>query len=128
MFKRYLAPHFIRTRKQRYFIKIICLSALTLGTQTVAVQLQIIQDAYASSQQGAATVTIPDPNLRAAIAEELGKNPNDPITVQEMERLGRLDARNRGIRDLRGLQFATNLRSRLDLRDNQISDISPIAA
>ena len=74
-----------------------------------------------------AAVHIPDPNLRAAIAEALGKSPNAPITVEEMERLGRLDARNRGIQDLTGLQFAINLRSTLDLRDNQISDISPIA-
>ena len=75
-----------------------------------------------------AVVHIPDPNLRAAIAEALGKSPNAPtITVEEMGRLGRLDAQNRGIQDLTGLQFAINLRSRLDLRDNQISDISPIA-
>ena len=74
-----------------------------------------------------AAVHIPDPNLRAAIAEALGKSSNAPITVEEMERLGRLDARNRGIQDLTGLQFAINLRSTLDLRDNQISDISPIA-
>ena len=71
-------------------------------------------------------VHIPDPNLRAAIAESLGKNPNAPITVEEMEELVRLDARDKGIRDLTGLQFATNL-SRLYLDHNQISDISPLA-
>ena len=71
-------------------------------------------------------VHIPDPNLRAAIAESLGKNPNVPITVAEMEGLGKLDARDKGIRDLTGLQFATNL-IRLNLRDNQISDLSPLA-
>ena len=72
-------------------------------------------------------VHIPDPNLRAAIAESLGKNPNAPITVEEMERLGPdLDARNRSIRDLTGLQFATNL-NRLNLRDNRFSNLSPIA-
>ena len=73
-----------------------------------------------------AIVQIPDPNLRAAIAEELGKSPNVPITVQEMEGLGRLVALNKGIRDLTGLQFATNLKD-LFLRDNQISNLSPIA-
>ena len=70
-------------------------------------------------------VHIPDPNLRAAIAEELGKSPNAPITVEEMERLKKLEPRNRGIHDLTGLQFATNL-IRLYLRDNQVSDLSPI--
>ena len=73
-----------------------------------------------------AVVHIPDPNLRAAIAEALGKSPNAPITAEEMERLGRLDVENRDVRDLTGLQFATNL-SWLYIRDNQISDLSPIA-
>ena len=71
-------------------------------------------------------VHIPDPNLRAAIAEALGKSPNAPITVEEMKRLERLDARNRDIHDLTGLQFATNL-DELILERNQISDLSPIA-
>ena len=73
-----------------------------------------------------AVVHIPDPNLRAAIAETLGKSPNAPITVGEMEGLEELQARYRGIRDLTGIQFATNL-SEANLRDNQISDLSPLA-
>ena len=77
-------------------------------------------------QKPDAVVRIPDPNLRAAIAEALGKNPNALITVEEMEGLKRLEARNRGIQDLAGLQFAVNL-SRLHLDDNQISNISPLA-
>ena len=126
MFKRYLAPHFIRPRKQHYFIKSICLLAVLLGTQTVAVQLQITQYVYANPQQQTVVARIPDPNLRTAIAEELGKNPNDPITVQEMEGLRRLDARDRAIQDLTGLQFASNL-GWLNLKDNQVSGLSPLA-
>ena len=71
-------------------------------------------------------VHIPDPLLRAAIAEELGKSANAPITAEEMKALRRLDAENRGIRDLTGLQFATNL-NELFVRDNQISDLLPIS-
>ncbi len=71
-------------------------------------------------------VSIPDPNLRAAIAEALDKSPNTPITAEDMARLGRLDVPNRGIRDLTGLQFATNL-TRLNINDNQVSDLSPLA-
>ncbi len=70
-------------------------------------------------------VRIPDTNLRAAIAEALGKSPNAPITVEEMKQLTRVEARDRDIQDLTGIQFATNL-VRLDLKDNQISDLSPI--
>ena len=78
-------------------------------------------------------VQIPDPNLRTLIADELGKSPNAPITVEEMKRLKTLrvgghgqEQSFRGIRDLTGLQFATNL-TELVVWHNQISDLSPIA-
>ena len=84
-------------------------------------------------QKPDAAVRIPDPNLRAAIVEALGKSPNASITVAEMETLREFEARHNGINDLTGLQFATNL-SRLNLgegweegKGNQISDLSPIA-
>ena len=73
-----------------------------------------------------AFVHIPDANLRAAIAEALGKSPNAPITAEEMDRLTRLRAENRGIQDLSGLQFAKNV-TFLRLANNEISDLSPIA-
>ena len=76
-------------------------------------------------------VQIPDPNLRAAVAEALGKRPNAPITIEDMKRLTHLTAVGREIRDLTGLQFATSLSS---LRlghwgkvGNQVSDLAPIA-
>ena len=71
-------------------------------------------------------VHISDTNLRAAIAEELGKSPNAPITVEDMQRFDRLRGRDKGIQDLTGLEFATNLED-LDISDNEISDLSPIA-
>ena len=73
-----------------------------------------------------AVVQIPDSNLHAAIAEALGKNPNAPITVEEMTQLTTLDARNRNIHDLTGLQFAISL-SDLNLSDNNVLNLSPIA-
>ena len=73
-----------------------------------------------------ATVHIPDANLRAAIAEALGKTSNAPITSAEMETLKRLEAGKMKIIDLEGLQFATNL-SWVDLYVNNISDVSPLA-
>ena len=71
-------------------------------------------------------VYIPDANLRAAIAESLGKNANAPITVEDMEGLRHFPTMDREIRDLTGLQFATNL-TNIDLRSNVISDLSPLA-
>ena len=124
MFRRYCVSHLIRIYKEHY-IKIICLLAVIIGSQIGFVQLQVTQDADASSQQQAVVVQIPDPNLRAAIAEELGKNPNTPITTEEMLKLQIVEKRNGGIQDLTGLQFAINL-DRLILENNQISDLSPI--
>ena len=40
----------------------------------------------------AQTVNIPDPNLRAAIAEALGKSPNAGITAEDMRTLRELRA------------------------------------
>ena len=72
-----------------------------------------------------ASVYIPDLNLRAVIAENLGKAPNAPITVEEMATLERIFPENKGISDLTGLEFATNLEW-LKIQGNQISDISPL--
>ena len=72
------------------------------------------------------TVYIPDTNLRAAIAKTLGKAANDPITDEDMKGLTRLFADGKGIQDLTGLEYATNL-ERIELRRNAISDLTPLA-
>ena len=54
-------------------------------------------------------VEIPDPNLRQAIRETLQLPDRVPITQQEMLRLTELDASQREITDLTGLEFASNL-------------------
>ena len=68
---------------------------------------------------------IPDPNLRAAIAERLGKSPAS-ITTEDLARLTTLVADEKGIRDLRGLEHATRL-ERIELRHNEIADLTPLA-
>jgi hypothetical protein len=68
-------------------------------------------------------VNIPDANLKAAIEQTLGKS--DP-TPYDMLALTTLDAYNRGITDLTGLQYATNL-TELQLPGNRISDISALS-
>ena len=73
----------------------------------------------------AQVVDIPDPNLRAAIENKLGKAPGTPIAPAEMVTLTHLEARNANISDLTGLEGATNLKS-LRLGGNSISDIAPV--
>ncbi|MDE0636650.1 MAG: leucine-rich repeat domain-containing protein [Candidatus Poribacteria bacterium] len=72
------------------------------------------------------TVYIPDTNLLAVITETLGKAPNAPITDEDMKQLTRLFADGKGIQDLTGLEYATNL-ERIELRRNAISDLTPLA-
>lgn len=73
-------------------------------------------------------VEIPDRNLRAAIAEALGKgdSPIVAITFDEMKTLTTLNASGRDIEDLTGLELVTNLEE-LGLSDNQITELSPLA-
>ena len=71
-------------------------------------------------------VSIPDANLRAVIADSLGKASGAPITQAEMANLTVLKASNKKISDLTGLEFATNLKW-VWFSDNQISDVSPLS-
>ena len=71
----------------------------------------------------AQTVDIPDPNLRAAISEELG---GAPITRETMLQLTELDAGERGVTDLTGLEHAINL-TFLGIQYSPLTDLSPIA-
>ena len=70
-------------------------------------------------------VHIPDLTLLTMIAEALGKNVDDPITVDEIKGLTRLESNNRRVHNLTGLQFATNL-AHLELDNSRVSDISPL--
>ena len=71
-------------------------------------------------------VIIPDANLRAAIAEALGKASGDTITVEDMMTLKAFNAEKKEISDLTGIQFAQNL-DVLKISGNPISDLSPLA-
>ena len=88
------------------------------------------------SSSGGAIVTIPDANLRAVIADSLGKARNASITRAEMATLTRIDAPNKGIRSLTGLEHATNLQwlglgsVRVNnewVNSNDISNLSPLS-
>ena len=71
-------------------------------------------------------VEMPDLNLKQAVREALALSDERPLTQPEMLRLKTLDARDRQIADLTGLEYATNL-IRITLPDNEISDLTPLA-
>ena len=90
------------------------------------ITLSLLLYTVLSSTTFANVVGIPDPNLRAAIADALDIPRGSPITQEDMNWLEGLDVRNRGIMELTGLQSATNLTS-LVISDSPITDLSSIA-
>ena len=74
----------------------------------------------------AQVVNIPDPVLRAAIEDDLGKAAGDTITADEMATLHDFRAGNSNISDLTGLEYAINLEG-LELWNSSISDISVLS-
>ena len=70
----------------------------------------------------AQTVSIPDPGLNAAIRAAVQK-PSGPLTQQDLLSLTNLDARNRNVSSIVGLEAARNLVS-LDLQINRLTNFS----
>ena len=73
----------------------------------------------------AQTIRMPDANLAAVVRDALGLAPNAPISKQKIRGLTELDARDSQIKNLTGLEHATQL-TYLLLYNNQISDVSPL--
>ncbi|MCY3740912.1 MAG: leucine-rich repeat domain-containing protein [Candidatus Poribacteria bacterium] len=78
-------------------------------------------------------VSILDPNLEASIREALGLNKNDPISQRALLGLKNLNARDRQIKNLSGLEHATQLRYLYlgdfdgnDANNNNVSDLTPL--
>src|SRR4026209_725296 len=67
-------------------------------------------------------VSIPDPGLNAAIREALQK-PVGPLTGQDLLSLTNLNARDRNVSSITGLEAARNL-AVLDLQINRLTNFS----
>jgi Leucine-rich repeat (LRR) protein len=72
----------------------------------------------------AASTLVPDTGLESAIRQQLNKGSNE-ITVDDLRSLGFLDGYSRGISNLVGLEWATNL-THLWLSFNSMRDVSPL--
>ena len=81
--------------------------------------------AMVSVSVSAVVVNFPDPGLEAAIREAIGK-PTGDIHDTDLVGLTDLNADNRGIVNLEGIQYCVDL-TELSLNSNQISDIAPLA-
>ncbi|MCP4110033.1 MAG: hypothetical protein GY749_31680 [Desulfobacteraceae bacterium] len=70
-------------------------------------------------------IVFPDSNLEAAIREAISK-PSGSITASDLQSLSSLDASERGISNLEGIQYCAGLAS-LWIPKNSISDISQVS-
>ncbi len=70
-------------------------------------------------------VTFPDPNMEAVIRDFLKKAKGD-IMTSDLKKIVNLHANGKGISNLEGIQFLTNIKE-LYLENNKISDISPLS-
>ncbi|EAH1564503.1 cell surface protein, partial [Listeria monocytogenes] len=64
----------------------------------------------------------PDNNLAKAVAEKMNKNVDESVTVEELAKITKLDARSQGIEDSTGIEYLTGLET-LYLDDNQLKSI-----
>ena len=116
------------TNGTTYGVRLRAVSGSGYGTPSATVNATPISTLTPDPDDNNYTFTfpVPDVNLRVAIAEALGKASGTTITEADMQRLRTLRADDKGIRGLTGLEHATNL-ERIELRRNQISDLTPIA-
>jgi len=70
-------------------------------------------------------VNVPDPNLAAAIRQQLGLDPATALTTAHLASLFWLEAVYAGIADLTGLEYAVNA-TYLNLGANPITDVTPL--
>ncbi|EAG9347193.1 LPXTG cell wall anchor domain-containing protein [Listeria monocytogenes] len=64
----------------------------------------------------------PDDNLAKAVAETMNKNVDESVTVEELAKITKLDARSQDIEDSSGIEYLTGLEI-LYLEDNQLKSI-----
>ncbi|EAD0710697.1 lmo0331 family class 1 internalin [Listeria monocytogenes] len=64
----------------------------------------------------------PDDNLAKAVAEKMNSEVNATVTVEELAKITKLDARSQDIEDSTGIEFLTGLEV-LNLEDNQLKSI-----
>ena len=76
----------------------------------------------------AAAQIFPDENLEAAVRHYVfeKRHNEEPITAEDVANISTITARSKGIRDLTGLEHCKRLML-LELPDNEVSDLSPLA-
>ena len=105
---------------------------IAVASETRGIGLQVSQrdSTFNTSEDSlklSETHWMPDANLREAIREALGLDPDETLTQAHLIQLTDfMQGRRRGISNLSGLEHATNLRI-LSIHNNPIEDLTPLA-
>ena len=95
----------------------------TFGYMVITFYLGLCSTIFAQNQPQ--VVEIPDPNLRSVLREALSLSSNQPITRARLRALAHFVAGRRNIKDLAGLEHATNL-TYLQIPNNEFSNLEPL--
>ncbi len=111
------------------------LTPTTDGTVVVSVAADVATDVAGNNNTASdsqtvsvpevATEWMPDGGLRTVVRSTLGLGQNNPLTQAKMTKLTTLEADALWIRDITGLEYATNLKE-LDLSRNGVSVLTPL--
>ncbi|MGA1871113.1 MAG: leucine-rich repeat domain-containing protein [bacterium] len=115
------------------FFMVISIGLLFMGRSAWSAQTLLLDPVglsgymtYLEIPYESVLIKIEDPGLKAAIYETLKLNKTKPLTITDALKVVNLDASNRNIRSLNGIESLINLEW-LYLSNNHIGDISPLA-
>lgn len=82
---------------------------------------------FSFSIQASDVIQFPDSDLKVALLRQLGKSPNDEISIAEAENAPQtLDLSQASISNLEGIQYFKNV-TFLKLHENNIQDLTPLS-
>ena len=127
------APEIVKVDMSGVSSSILRMMPLAAGDATITVEVS--DGEFTATQTIDVSVTapnvleevwMPDANLRAAVRAALGLAPGDVLTQQALAKLTSVNFDNSDIKDLTGLEHATQLTA-LYLSSNEVVDISPLS-
>ncbi|MXV74957.1 hypothetical protein F4Z99_11880 [Candidatus Poribacteria bacterium] len=105
-------------------IKEILCKSLWIKLSLVSVMGMFVYNASVYAED--AEEWMPDETLRGAVREELGLPAAASLTKDQMQQIVSLYLKDKGISDITGLEFATNI-TELDISQNPITDLRPLS-
>lgn len=111
---------------RRFFVVFILVSLISCQQNNKLIDQEVAPLGHPSYNCNVSAY-FPDGNLEAAVKKQLGVASDEALSCEKLKTLEILDASNRNIKDLTGLQNAWRLKH-LNVQRNQISNIDVVAS